>query len=376
METIRKEKMMETNTKIGFLEALCILLIVVISHLILTLPKIILQSQGSSSILNIIYITFIALLIVFLINKLYHHFKGMDILDLSQYLWGKNFKFIIGVAYIAYFLFTCSLLVRNTAENLKTMYFQSTPIPYLLFFILLAVGFINRYSLKSVIKCNLMIVAIVVLSLVILFILSFNDFTLERIFPIFGYGIENTFVTGISNIFVFANLVFLFFLMPLLKDSQQFKKISYTSVIISGLFVLLTIFALLLMFPLELSSHSNLPIYLQTRKITLGKFIQRVDAFFVLIWILTLLSYLSIVISFVLSIFKKITNTENKSLVSYTFIAILFGISLLYKNVIQIRQLDAMLYKYLSIIFVFGITFLILLFSNAKKALVERKQEK
>ena len=164
--------------------------------------------------------------------------------------------------------------------------------------------------------------------------------------------------------------------MPLLKDSQQFKKISYTSVIISGLFVLLTIFALLLMFPLELSSHSNLPIYLQTRKITLGKFIQRVDAFFVLIWILTLLSYLSIVISFVLSIFKKITNTENKSLVSYTFIAILFGISLLYKNVIQIRQLDAMLYKYLSIIFVFGITFLILLFSNAKKALVERKQEK
>ena len=102
---------MESNTKIGFSEALCVLLIVVISHLILTVPKIVLKNQGSSSALNIIFITLVALFIVFLINLLYKHFKGMDILDISNYLFGKKFKFFIGIAYIAFFLFTSSLLV-------------------------------------------------------------------------------------------------------------------------------------------------------------------------------------------------------------------------------------------------------------------------
>ena len=52
---------MENNTKIGFFEALCVLLIIILSHLILILPKIIIQSQGSASIINIIYITLLAI---------------------------------------------------------------------------------------------------------------------------------------------------------------------------------------------------------------------------------------------------------------------------------------------------------------------------
>ena len=47
---------MEKN-KIGFGEALCILLIVVLSHIILTFPKTIIESQGTGSLLNIIYLT-------------------------------------------------------------------------------------------------------------------------------------------------------------------------------------------------------------------------------------------------------------------------------------------------------------------------------
>ena len=48
---------METNNKIGFMEALSILLIVVFAHLILLLPKIIIEDQGTGSIINMIYVT-------------------------------------------------------------------------------------------------------------------------------------------------------------------------------------------------------------------------------------------------------------------------------------------------------------------------------
>ena len=164
------------NTKIGFFEALCVLLIVILSHLILILPKIIIQSQGSASIINIIYVTLLALFVVFVLNLLYKKFKGMDILDISNFLLGKKFRFIVGMIYIIYLIFICSLLLRITAENLKTMYFQNTPTPYIVFFIVLAVGFINRYSLKSIIKCNLIIVPLIILSFIVLFALSSGNF--------------------------------------------------------------------------------------------------------------------------------------------------------------------------------------------------------
>ena len=80
------------NEKIGFGEALCILIIVTLSHLILTLPTTIIQSQGSSSILNIMYVSIIVLIIIFFITKLYKNFRGKDILDISSFLLGTLYS--------------------------------------------------------------------------------------------------------------------------------------------------------------------------------------------------------------------------------------------------------------------------------------------
>jgi len=363
---------MEANNKIGFAEALSILLIVVFAHLILLLPKIIIENQGTGSVINVIYITLLALIAVYILNLLYKKFKGLDILDISNFLFGNKFKFVIGLIYIAHAIFVASLLLRNTAENLKTTYFQNTPTPYIVFFMLVGVAFLNRFSLKTIIKCNLIIVPLIAISFIILFILSSDNFVFERVFPILGYGIKNTFLTGSANIFCFGNIFFLMLIMPHLKDYNEFKRLSYVSVILSGLFILITILGILLVFPINVASTSNIPLYIQTRTLTFGKLLQRLDALFILIWDLNILSYLSIVTGFAVSIFKKISNIESSKTISYTFVLILLGTSLIYKNIIETRLLDSNWYKNSTLIIVFGIGFLILLLANFKKYMLEK----
>ena len=353
--------------KIGFAESLSVILIIVLSHLILSLPMSIIESQGSSSLLNVIYITILALIFIYFLNLLYKKFKGMDILDISEFLFGKTFKYIIGFIFIAYFLFVSYLLLRSTSENLKVIYFPSTPIPFILFFLILSVTFLSRFRLNNIIRCNLIVVPLIILALLIVISLSTESFVLERVFPVFGYGLNNIFLEGSANIFGFANIIFLFFIMSMLKDYKQFKKLSVISVLISRLFIFLTVASVLLAFPLDIASGSNIPVYLQTREITLGKFIQRSDALFVLIWILAILSYLSVVTGFILRIFKKITNIQNSSAMCYCFVAVLLGISLLYSNVLQIKYISSGFYKYSFIILVFGVCFTILIFANIKK---------
>ena len=364
---------MESSNKIGFAEALSVLLIVVFAHLILLLPKIVIENQGTGSIINIIYVTILALFAVYVLNILYKKFKGMDILDISGFLFGNKFKFFIGLIYIAHAIFIASLLLRNTAENLKTTYFQNTPTPYISFFMIVGVAFLNRFNLKTIIKCNLIIVPLIAVSFIVLFLLSSENFVPERVFPILGYGSKNIFLNGSSNIFCFGNIFFLLFLMPYLKDTNHFKKLSYISVILSGFFIFITILGILLIFPLNVASTSNIPLYMQTRTLTFGKLLQRLDALFILIWDLNILSYLSIVIGFAVTIFKKISNIQTTKTISYTFVIILLGASLIYKNIIETRLLDSSWYKNLTLILVFGLGFSIILLANIKNYLNNKK---
>lgn len=227
---------------------------------------------------------------------------------------------------------------------------------------------------KTVIKCNLIIVPSIVIILIVLFLISSNNFVIERIFPVFGYGLKNLFLNGSKNLYAFSSISFLFFIMPLLKNYKSFSKISYWYIALSSLFVFLTITALILIFPIEIAAGSNVPIYMQMRQITIGNFIQRTDAFFVLIWILTILSYLSIILAFILLIFKKITNINNQTAVSNCFLSILLGVSLLYTNIVQIRSLQSTTYKYAVLILVFGISTLILIAGNIKQVLLNKKE--
>ena len=97
---------------------------------------------GSSAPLNTIYISILAILLTLFVCSLFKKFPGADILDVSNFLFGKWFKFIIGFLFIIYILLTSSILLRDFCECLKIIYFKRTNIYFivaLLYYLLLLV---------------------------------------------------------------------------------------------------------------------------------------------------------------------------------------------------------------------------------------------
>lgn len=76
--------------KISNKEAISLILIICISHILLSLPRNLLSNIKSSIILNLIFVGFILLIIGFIINKFLKVFPNSDILDISEYLRWKN----------------------------------------------------------------------------------------------------------------------------------------------------------------------------------------------------------------------------------------------------------------------------------------------
>lgn len=98
--------------KIGTMEAICLICIVMTNHIIINIPETIIQASGPSAWLNVIFVSLIVLGFTLLICKLFENFSGKDILDLSEYVGGKWLKIIIGIAFIVLFSLISSTLLK------------------------------------------------------------------------------------------------------------------------------------------------------------------------------------------------------------------------------------------------------------------------
>lgn len=359
------------KTKIGTVEAIMVVFIVIVAHTILSLPSDILKTYQSASLLNAIYVSILAGFIAYFIFRLLKNFPGLDLIDISECLGGKTFKNIIGIIFIGYFIVSTSLLLRNFCESLKIIYYPMTNIIFIIAFFVIATCLANRLDFNATLKTNLVILPIVFISILFLFFTNINKFSMERMFPILGKGVANTFLLGITNLTSFGGIALLYFLPPLLKEPEKFKKVALASVGITAFYLILIVATLLFMFSFFISASEISPLYNATRYIEFGSFFQRLESVFLLIWILAFACYLSIICKFSISIFKKLTHIETEKPLFDIFGLLIFAIALIPRNFAQSQDFETNLYPYLvlSIVFVLGLGVLIL--ANLKK----RKQK-
>ena len=200
-----------------------------------------------------------------------------------------------------------------------------------------------------------------------------KDFVWQNLFPIFGFGTDSVFLNGIANLFAFNVIAYLFLLKPMLKEEKDFKIISIVSVIICGVYILLSILSLLMTFPFITGTDEMFAVYLLTRLISLGEFLQRVDAIFILLWILVFLSFLSFNFYCILKILKKVLKMENAMEMRYSLALIILGISLAFKDISSVKFILRNYLKVYSVILIFVISFIILLLAYFKKRKSHRK---
>lgn len=359
--------------QISNFQAIALILIIVTNHLILGTPRTLIAETGTGTILNMIYVFILALLLLFIITKLFSNFNGKDIIDISEFLGGKVLKVIVGIVFIIYFLVILSTTVRVIVQDLEIIYFQNISVYVLTLAILASIVFVYKYGSSAVVKCNSIIAPIVGIAILIIAFSNVQDFSLDRIFPILGFGAKETFITGASNIFAYSGLAILYFIMPMLKDSKNFKKVSIVSTILVGILIVGSVSSLVLSFPFIENINEISSLYVESRDISYWQVFQRIDGLFVFSWILALLSYISVVLFIIVVIFRKLTNAKKEFPVVLAFATITYVTTLIPNNIAMIRFLEDIVFKYTNIIVAIFLSLIILIFANIKYKIVNRK---
>ena len=354
------------NYKIGKLEAIFLILIVMMNKILLNVPKEIIKQAKTGAPINIIYTTIIAILIAFVIVKLFKKFPNEDIIDIAKYLGKKPLQLIVGIAYIMLFSLTILSAIYKFTDLLKMLYFSSTSVILIFLAFFVCMGFANKIGFRGIIKSNAIISVLLLASVAIILYGTFESYNFNRLHPLLGTNVKNTFINGTQNIFAYGGLVYFFLIVPFLKNKKDFKKIAIWSIVLSGLFLLSTTITLLAIFPFITTSEELMSMYLLTRNIVFGEFFQRIDAIFIFLWLIASFSYLSISLMLLSNVFKKIINCKESNSFQYSIIGILFGTLLLTHNQAFFTFLEVIVYKYF-VIAIIVLSLLILLLANLKR---------
>lgn len=360
------------KTKIGTVSAIMLTLSIVVSYITSSLPRTFINETKSGTFLNIIYITAIVLFITMLFCKLFKQFPGFDILDISEFLGGKILEIIVGSLFIFYFIASSSIMLRNFAEGLIVVYYPLTSYVYIVLMFIIAISITNNLGFNATINTATIVFPIVLISVGFLFIGNFKNFAFRRIFPILGNGFLDTFVLGLKNIGAFGGICYMYFLPPMLKEPEKFKKIMIISVITTGAFILLCVACLLFMFSFYVNADEIMPLFTAARQIEFGSFFQRFESLFLLIWIISFCCYLSITCKFATHIFKKMTNLSDMRPISIIFSLLMFCVALIPKNYAASNFFETHIYRYLRIAIGFMLGIIILLLANVKQKVKNR----
>ena len=364
------------NIKLSNLESIGLVLIIIINHVILNFSKSIIANTGSASALNILFLGIILLLFVQFLLFLFKHFSGLDILDVSEFLGGKTLKIITGILFMSYFIVFTSVLLRSFSENLKIIYLDKLPIIVIVLFFIFSITFANKLGIKTIAKVNLLILPVLIFCIIFVLLANSNNYDFHGLFPLLGSGVKQTFIIGLSNMFAFSSISILYFFPPMLEDDKSFRKIARISTILSVVLFFFSIVSFLALFPFIRNSEEIMALYLATRYIEFGRFFQRLDAIFLLVWTVGVISYLCIAVSLAINVFKKISNISDHNGILYCFSGIIYLISLISTNLAQLNYIEINIFKYVVLILLFGYCPLVLIFANIKKRLRGGKNEK
>lgn len=355
------------SEKIGNKEAVVFIVTIMLNIIILSASKIIIKDCKSSSILNVILISAIAIFIVFLICKLFKNFAGESLLDISKFLGGSFLQFIVGFIYIAYFAFVTGILLNKICDCLQIVFYPNTNLVFILLLFIISAAIISNFKNNSIFKSTLIIFPLLVLAIALVFIGNTKNFNFDNIYPILGNDINTTFVVGITNLFTFSGLCYLYFLPTHLSNPEKFKKIAISSIILTSAFLILIIANILFMFNNTLSSSELFPLYIAVRYIEFGTFVQRLDSLFLLICILSFISYLTINTVVCTDIFKKISNLSDNKPIIYPYLLCVFAIALTVKDNPTSEFLENTVFKILFFAIVIAFSIIILILANLKK---------
>lgn len=218
---------------------------------------------------------------------------GKNLYQLFEFCFGRKASIILAFLYSTYFIYLGSRVIRDVGELITAALMPNTPIEVISITFSLIVGYIIYLGLEVLGRTAEIFspYIFVFIFLVTIFLLASGTIEVGRIQPVLGEGIRPIAKAIFPNImtFPYGELVTFLIVLPYVSNTEYRLRISIIGVCIASLLLIIASILTIWTLGVDTMQRSNFPLLSVARIVSIGNFIERIDAFVVFIMLLTIL---------------------------------------------------------------------------------------
>ncbi len=273
----------------------------------------ILNVSKTTTLISMVIGFFIGLIYLVVILKFYNILITENISSKFKILF-KKFSIIINIIYMLVCLLIITVLSYRLSSFLSSQYLIETKVIYLNAIVLFSIFYIANKRIETLSRLCILSSYIVLIMLMVNFSSLYQYIDYNNFLPILNIKISDL----LKSSFIFS----LYFSIPAMYinvinkdnivDSERLNKRLIISYIISFIFIFLVIFTTIGVLGIDLCNIFNYPTYTVLKEIKIFYFLDSIENFSIIVWILFIIISASIVLLNLINAFNETFNIKEK----------------------------------------------------------------
>lgn len=243
--------------------------------------------------LSVLLATLAALAIVWLAVSLGLRFPGKTLFQFVETILGRWPGKVVAFLYIWWYIHMNAEILRQYGSLLVAAFMPETPISVFMLIIMAIAAYAVRNGLEVFSRANQIILPLILVSVVFLVILATPEMNLKRLLPVFEHGAVPVIKGAVMPAAWMGEIVTMAVLIPYLNKAEEAYRIAVTATLITGFFMLVTQLNDLAIFG-PITAAWLFPGLNGVRVIHLANFLERLEAFLMVIWVAGVLVKISV----------------------------------------------------------------------------------
>ncbi|MCL4440064.1 MAG: spore germination protein [Firmicutes bacterium] len=275
---------MESSSKLGLAEAVVLLTMSSMARIFLTFPRALVEISGPAAWLSSITGMALAILQVYLFYLILKPNPGRNIVDMANEKLGNIAGTAVNIIFASFFIAEAALFTRTFSEALIISALPSTPISVLMTgYITMAI--LGAYiGLEALARSARVTYPFVLFGIALLLLGLIPKWDFQQVFPILGNGPVNVFIKGGHLAGAVTEILLAAVIVKSFHGPEMFFKITSRALLMGFAFLTVLLFVMVITFGWNTAQENTLPFYRLATLIYLGRFFQRVESVFIIIW--------------------------------------------------------------------------------------------
>lgn len=271
--------------KLGIAEGIALVFGLVISRLFLSGMANGIRENGQLYWLTMIIFTIIPLAVFFMMVYVNNSVSG-DIVAVCQHLVGKVGTWIIIVAYISIFFTNSALVLRQYAEYTLSTALPRAEFQFVIVWYAVTAGILCYLGIEALCRSGYILLPFMFSGLILILVMVSPFYVVYNLTPWQGNGIMTAVQSGIYGAGYNVGVLSLVFLASAFQNEKTIKNAAMYALGSSLVLRILDMLVYTMVFGVAVGGEKAMPFFELARLVYLNQYIQRIEALFILVWVL------------------------------------------------------------------------------------------